>query len=182
VRAAMPDPNVAFDRRDIEELSRVIEADADFVDSFLAVSSEHVDDAIYEMLLGAVEAALQRRPDSAELHHRHGRVLERLSRIDDAIDANERAVGLDPRQTRALISAAKLYRIADRQEEAVSRLESAITQGAEYPDVFTLLGDAYRDQGDFVHARQAYHRALTINERYPPAHQGLESLKELPSV
>ena len=70
----------------------------------------------------------------------------------------------------------KLYRDTDRTEDATTRLEQAIVAGAEYADVYYLLGNLYRDQGQVGRARSAYRRALAINNRYEAAQQALAAL------
>lgn len=181
VRADMPgaEPAVAGrvdEARGLEELSRVIEAEPGFVDAFLSIRSGEVNEQVFAVLLGALETTLRRQPTHAELHHLCGRVLERLGRPQDAIAENERAVQIDPSFTRALIELGKLYRMTDRNAQAVTRLEQAIAAGADYADVHYLLGNLYRDRGQVGQARSAYRRALVLNERYDAAMKALEAL------
>jgi len=176
VCANISEVEVGEDRRGIEELSRLIEADPDFVDAFLSIPAGEVDERVFAMLLSTLEVALERQPEHAELHFHCGRILDRLGRRDDAIGANERAIEIDPTFTRALIELGKLYRDTDRTEDATTRLEQAIVAGAEYADVYYLLGNLYRDQGQVGRARSAYRRALAINNRYEAAQQALAAL------
>lgn len=168
--------DVAGDAHGIEELSRVIEADPDFVDAFLSIPVGRVDETLFAMLLKTVESALERQPEHAELHYHCGRVLARLGRKDEAIDSNERAVELDPRFVQALIELGRLYHQTDRTADATTRLEQAIAAGAEYADVYFLLGNLYRDQGELGRARSAYRQALCLNGEYRAAHQALAAL------
>ena len=176
VRASISEVDVREDHRGIEELSRLIEADPDFVDAFLSIPAGEVDERVFAMLLATLEVALERQPEHAELHFHCGRVLERLGRRDDAIGENERAVEIDPTFTRALIELGKLYHETDRTEDATTRLEQAIVAGAKYADVYCLLGNLYRDQGQVGRARSAYRSALAINNRYEAAQQALAAL------
>lgn len=176
VKAIMPAMDLTEDRQGIEELSRVIEVEPDFVDAFLSIPIGEVDETVFAMLLKTIERALERQPEHAELHFHCGRVLDRLGHQQAAIDATERAVGLAPQFTKALIELAKLYQRTDRDTDATTRLEEAIAAGAEYADVYYLLGNLYRDQGHLGQARQAYRQALTINERFEAAQQALAAL------
>ncbi len=178
IRAQMPDTETANDQREIEELSRVIEGDPEFVDAFLTLPADRIDQRVFSLLLMTLQTALSRRPEHSELHYHCGRVLERLGRFDDAIEANERAVAIDPTFARALIELGKLYQKTDRMTDAKTRLERAIAAGAEYPDVYYLLGNVYQKQGLVSRARSAYRRALILNERYEAA---LTALKALPA-
>ncbi len=176
VRACLAGDDPLADEQGIEELSRVIEADPDFVDAFLSIPVGTVDSHVFTMLLRTMEKALHRQPEHAELHFHCGQVLERLGRRTEAIAQSERAVVINPSYTRALIELAKLHRQTDRRKDALVRLEQAIDAGAEYADVYCLLGDLHRDGGEWSLARDAYRRALTINARYQRAKEALETL------
>lgn len=175
IKAAVP-ADECDDRRGIDELSRVIETDPDFVDAFLSIPAGMVDAAVFAMLLETLQAALERQPEHAELHYHCGRVLDRLGRRGDAIGENEKAVALNPNFTKALIELGKLYQATDRAADAATRLEQAIAAGAEYADVYYMLGNLYRVQGQIGRARSAYRKALAINERYEAAHRALAEL------
>ena len=176
VRAEIPDDDSTSDMRDIEELSRVVEADPEFVDAFLALPAQRVDDRVFHLLLRTLKIAFARRPDHSELHHQCARVLDRLGRHDDAIEENERALETNPKFVQALIELARLYQKTDRTEDAKTRLERAIAAGAEYADVYFLLGNIYRDEGKVTRARSAYRHALLLNKRYEAALSALEAL------
>ena len=176
VRAAMPGADALPDPHGLEELARIIGGDPDFVDAFISLPIDKVDQEVFAVLLRTLERVLERQPEQAELHFHCGQVLQRLGRAQDAIDANERAVSLNPRFTRALVALGKLYQGTDRTADAAVRLEQAVRAGAHYADVYYLLGNLYRDRGEPSRARQAYRRALSINGRYQAARAALEAL------
>lgn len=176
IRADMPDQDTSHDEDGIEALSRVIEAEPEFLDAFLTIPTDHLDEQIFITLLETLEVILRRRPEHAELHYQYGRLLDRLGRRQDAIRENERAIQIEPKFVRALIELAKLYQATDRSADATTRLEQAIAAGAGYADVYYLLGNLYRDQGKVGRARSAYRRALILNDRYEAAMQALETL------
>jgi len=107
-------------------------------------------------------------------------VLQRLGRSADAIHANERAVEIDPRSTRALIQLGKLYAQMNSPDDAATRLSQAIASGADFADVHYLLGNLHQKQGRILKARQSYRRALTLNEGYLAARAALEALPAAP--
>lgn len=176
VRAAVSEDDPVVDAHGIEELSRIVEIEPDFVDAFLSIPLGTIDERVFAMLARTLEVALERQPEHAELHYHCGRLLDRLGRREDAIAENERAVQIDPTFVRALIELGKLYQQTDRAKDATTRLEQAIRAGAEYADVYFLLGNVYRDQGNLLRARSAYRRALALNERYEAAQQALAAL------
>lgn len=176
VRTDMPRDCDWDDGHGIEELSRVIEAEPDFVDAFLSIPVGEVDEGVFAMLLKTLGAALERQPEHAELHFHCGRVLARIGRHQDAIGEAERAVAINPTFTRALIELARLYQQTDRRADATTRLKQAIDAGAEYADVYYLLGNLHLEQGQVTQAREAYKHALVLNGHYGAALQALETL------
>lgn len=176
VRAEMPKERESDSDEAIEELSRVIERDPEFADALLSLNPGEVDEAAFAMLARTMQLAVARNPRHAELHFHCGRVLQRLGRTNEAIEAIERAVDLDPRYVKALILLARLYQQTDRFADATTRLEQTVLLGAEYADTYYLLGNLYRDTGQLERARWAYEHALKINSRYEAAQRALASL------
>ncbi len=164
------------DTRDLDRLSHLIETDPEFVDALLTLSETDVDERVFAILLATLQRALERQPEQAELHHHVGRVLACIGKADAAIEANERAVAIDPSCTRALVELGHLYQRQDRHELAVTRLEQALHAGADYADVHYLLGSLYRQQGRVGHAGRAYRRALQLNVHYTTAKEALDAL------
>lgn len=174
--ATMPDDEIAGDPRGVEELAGVIENDPEFIDAILSLPVDRVHEQLFAVVLKTIQVALERQPEHAELHYHCGRVLARLGRRDDAIDANEKAVAIDPKCAKALVELGRLYQETDRHANAAERLEQAIDAGAAYADVYFMLGNLYRDRGDRERARAAYVGALQINKRYGDAQEALDAL------
>ncbi|MCB9849066.1 MAG: tetratricopeptide repeat protein, partial [Phycisphaerales bacterium] len=64
----------------------------------------------------------------------------------------------------------------DRFADARHRLEEAVLKGAEYADLYYLLGNLYRDDGELRRARWAYEKALRINGGFVAAREALAAL------
>lgn len=176
VRADMPDDEALEDPTGIAELTRIIEAEPEFVEAFLAIPTGEVDERVFILIEKSISSAVTHRTDNAELLCQFGSLLNRLGRDEDAIGANERAITIDPNCTKALIELGKLYQNTNRQQDATARFEQAVQAGAEYPDVFLFLGYLYRDQGLVTKARSAYRHALYLNNHYEAAQEALAAL------
>lgn len=174
----VPDEATDYPASEIEELASVIRLEPDFVDAFLAIPRADVDDGVFAMLLRTLHAAMEHEPERADLLFHCGRVLDRLGDSAAATTAEESAVALDPKFTRALIELAKLYRRTDRTRDAAERLEQAVAAGADYADVHCMLGQLYQKLGDAAKALNAFARALEINEDYAEARAGLALVAE----
>ncbi|MCH7701356.1 MAG: tetratricopeptide repeat protein [Planctomycetes bacterium] len=175
IQVEMPDLETE-DTNCLTQLGDLIAAEPEFLESFLDLPETESEREIFGLLGKAVELALDGEPNSAALHYGRARVLERLGRPLEAINAIERAVQIDSRFVRALIHLGKLYQQTDQADDARQRLEQAITLGADYADVYFLLGNLYRDGGERERARQAYRSALRINGDYTAAKNALQSL------
>ena len=176
VQAEMCDDRALADEPAIEQLSLIVEAEPEFIDAFCALPAEDRNEEVYAALAEALNRALERRPQQADLHCAQGRVLEQLGQPEQAAVATERALNLNPRLIRALIQLARLYQQADRIDDAVERLEQVIQLGARYADVYYLMGNLYRSRGESDRARRAYVEALEINDRYEAARTALGTL------
>ncbi len=180
LQADMPPEASEADDPAIEVLSRVIEAEPDFVDAFLGLptgdQNVELDREVYAVLAHTLNRALDHRPESAGLHQAAGRVLHRLGRTSEAIAAAEKAVALHPDYVQALIQLAQLYQQTNRHQDAQERLEQALQLGVRYADVYYLLGNLYRRNGKLERARWAYEQALLVNNRYEAARVALATL------
>jgi len=175
VRAVMPRDRTV-DHESIRQLARVIADEPEFADAVLSIDERDTDPSVFAMLARTLRIAIEYNPQQADLHYQCGRLLRRLGRTAEAIQAAERAVDIDPRFVRALVLLARLYQQTDRFEDAATRLEQTVLLGAEYADTYYLLGNLYRDCGQLHRARWAYEHALEINSRYEAAQKALESL------
>jgi tetratricopeptide (TPR) repeat protein len=176
LNAEMPAFTPTGDEEGIEQLSRIVGAEPEFVDAFLTLPGKDLDPDVYGLLAATLSRALDHKPQDAKLHCAHGRVLDRLGKADEAIAATRQALSLEPRSVQALIQLARLYQQTDRHEDARVRLEQALALGGEYADVYYMLGNLYRHSGQIERARWAYGQALKINDHYEAARTALDSL------
>jgi tetratricopeptide (TPR) repeat protein len=180
LEAEMPPDELSRDEQALEHLSRIVEAEPDFVDAFLelpeADQSSEIDREVYAVLAETLNRALDRSPRLSALHCAAGRVLDQLGRQEEALAAIERAVDLDPGYVQGLVLLARLYQRTDRHQDALARLEQALRTGVRYADVYYMLGSLYHRNGWLEQARWAYTQALEINDRYEAARRALATL------
>jgi tetratricopeptide (TPR) repeat protein len=173
--AVMPKADVAENQADVEALSALIEAEPDFVEAVLSLDADEAGSEVLALLANTLGAVLERNPEHADLHYHCGCVLARLGRTGEAIAAMEQAIDRRPQYVKALIQLAKLYGASDRNLDARRRLEEAIRAGAEYADVYYLMGNLCREGGLRERALDAYREALRINPNYKAAREALEA-------
>jgi tetratricopeptide (TPR) repeat protein len=170
------DLNDRIDDSGVEVLGEMIARDSDFAEAMLSLEESDLDREVFSVIVQAIQAALARHPQYADLHYHCSRVHERLGNTEQAIDASERALRINPRYIKALVQLARLYTQTDQRSDAISRLEQAIEAGGTYPDIYFMLGNLYRDAGKTDRARAAYESALALNEHYTAASVALADL------
>ena len=102
-----------------------------------------------------LRVSAEQRPFYGPLYVRLGEVLMLQERGDEAIEAFERAVELNPRLTKAHCGWGRVLLAAGRVEEAVARLEIAAEVDSRDWEVQTTLARAYARAGDRERAKAA---------------------------
>ena len=108
---------------------------------------QDLDDASKEF-----QAALQLRPNDAELHEALGQLYLDNQSDADAQRELEAALALDPARAHALYLLGRLYVQNRENEKAVPYLESALRLQPDLAEASELLGTAYVRLGQFANA------------------------------
>ncbi len=116
------------------------------------------DDAIKEY-----QAALQLRPDEAELHKSLGEFYLDNHSDQDAERELTKAVALDPSRTETLYSLGRLYIMDNENEKAVPLLRRALQLQPNLNEANGLLGTAYVRMGQFADAVPRLEKAAPLD-------------------
>ena len=109
------------------------------------------------------EAALNLRPDEAELHESLGEFyLDNHSEQDAQVELMK-AVSLDPSRTKTLYLLGRLYVLDNENEKAVPFLERALHLQPNLNEASALLGTAYIRMGKFADAVPPLERAAPLD-------------------
>ena len=137
-----------------------------FPDSWRTHQLRAEDAALRQDLDGAIKeyrAALQLRPDAAELHEALGEFYLDNHSDGDAQGELEKAVALDPSRTKALYLLGRLY-VQDREnEKAVRYLQRALQLQPNLNEASGLLGTAYVRMGQFADAIPRLEKAAALD-------------------
>ncbi len=85
-------------------------------------------------------------------------------RLEEAIDAFERALDLDPTHVKSLLNVTRVLLRVDRAQDALARVEEALALDPGSVDGFRLLGLARQDLGWLDEAEDAFYQALVLDE------------------
>jgi tetratricopeptide (TPR) repeat protein len=122
--------------------------------------------ALRRDLDGAIKvyrAALQLRPDEAELHESLGEFYLDNHSDGDAQGELEKAVALDPSRTKALYLLGRLCVLDRENEKAVSYLQRALRLQPNLNEASGLLGTAYVRMGQFADAIPRLEKAAPLD-------------------
>jgi tetratricopeptide (TPR) repeat protein len=122
-----------------------------------ALRRDH-DDVIKEY-----EAALQLRPNEAELHEAIGEFYLDNRSDEDARSELEKAEALDPSRTKTLYLLGRLYVLDSENEKAVPVLERALQLQPNLNEASGLLGTAYIRMGKFSEAIPSLEKAAPLD-------------------
>jgi tetratricopeptide (TPR) repeat protein len=108
---------------------------------------QNLDEAVKEF-----QAALQMRPNEAELHEALGQLYLDNHNDGRAEGELEKALTLDPTRTHALYLVGRIYVQKRENEKAVSYLQRALRLQPDLAEASGLLGTAYVRLGEFANA------------------------------
>ena len=120
-------------------------------------------------------------PVSAEVQGQFQRALQaqRAGRLDEAERQWRALAQSQPELGGVHANLGLVHTLAGRHAEAVAALERAVLLSPTQPRFFNELGIAYRGNGQFEKARDAYERALTLDAHYAAALLNLGILHDL---
>ena len=105
----------------------------------------------------------QMAPDRAEGYNGLGVALISQDRYEDARQALERAVALDPRLAVAWYNLARVCLVRDDIDRAIEAYEKAVELAPDYEDFYQQTGKALQMKGKFDVAENFYAKALELN-------------------
>jgi tetratricopeptide (TPR) repeat protein len=112
-------------------------------------------------------------PQSPEIHHRLGKMQERLGDWGAALESYWRALALQPGSPDVHCSLATLQSKQGAFAEAAQTCRRALALHPNQPEILTQLGNALADLGHYGAALEAHRRALALQPDSPDALFGL---------
>jgi tetratricopeptide (TPR) repeat protein len=134
--------------------------------------------------LGGIKSFPERKPKinrtrESEVWFQKGLELEETGApVEDAVDAYEKVLELNPGAAGALVNLGTIYYRLRKFPEAEKYYMAAIEADPEYPLAQFNLGNLYDEQGRLPEALDFYRRALALNPHYADAHFNLALLCE----
>jgi len=127
-----------------------------------------------EKLLGQTPS---NETETAAYHYHLGVVRVSQGRYEDAIEAYERALQLEPTHRRTLFRLAYLYDLRGEEDLAVDYYKQCVQQPPVYEGALINLGVLHEDAGRYDEAIECFDRVLRANPNHKRARLFLQDAK-----
>lgn len=107
-------------------------------------------------------------PDAGVLRQRFYDNLLNMYLFDELLDLSNKRLQATPDCRIAFSSKLNALRHMFRNKEAIDMLRSAYLEHPEDYDAVTILGNFYKDEGEFDNALASFDHAITVNPNYAP--------------
>lgn len=146
-------------------------ADAHFLMGMIALAQHRVGKA-----LALIDRAIARVPDDAEYLARRAQCLALMNRDKEALEAANRALGLEPGSAQTLDTIGVVMSRVGDYETAIDVLTRAVTAKPEDPQLRFNLASGQLFLGNFKEAEAGYEAAVALQPRFYRAHWALSDL------
>ena len=135
---------------------------------FSLLNAGHLEKTLKQALKSLMEF-----PNSAILHNLVGISNQGLGRLDEAIQAFNAALSLDPTNADAFYNIGSVLQDQGRLEEAIDSYKKVILIEPNYAEAYNNMGIALNDQGKLDAAKSAYTKAYKIQPDYVDAYNNM---------
>jgi tetratricopeptide (TPR) repeat protein len=132
----------------------------------IPLADDDLDPPVTDLLgdqIRRLRAAIEQKPNHADLHYRLGLLLRNRGQVEDAIAAFEQAVAINPTYMKALIKLGLSLREVDRTDEAIKVFRQAVEVKPDYVDLHYQLGLLFAQRHQFELAVEQYELAAAGN-------------------
>jgi len=103
----------------------------------------------------------------AQYWNAKGRIFQSTGNTDQAIQAYQESINLDPHSAEAWFNLATSYRAQNKLRDAESAANNSINLDSKYIRSWNLLGDLQYYFGNFENSASSYQRSLKLNPKNP---------------
>ena len=116
------------------------------VEALVADARTAFEEGEIDQALGLIDEAIAQDPDHGPLHYRRGNVLAGARRWEEAGEAYERALAIDPDTWEVYSAMMHVWNRTDRCDEAIARLEDFLSRHPDHARAIYARGFChYRD-------------------------------------
>jgi tetratricopeptide (TPR) repeat protein len=149
-------------------LSRALELDPGYLPASAYLASMYMVDSNYAAVEKIYRNAADYAPDDADAQASEAGILGVLHRWDEAADRYRRAIALDGKNAGYWLNYARCLQRLSRQDEALAALDTAEKLDPGKAEIYSALGDSFRDTGRKADAIAAYRKYLELDTSNGP--------------
>ncbi len=123
----------------------------------------------------SVHNAEKRGVADAEFHNLKGMVLYKQNKNAEALQAFEKALASDARNSTAKYYRAAIFDRLNQPDQSMAAYRETVTLDPGYAPAWFDLGVMYYNRGDYANAVTAYKEAIRVDANYYDAHANLAS-------
>jgi tetratricopeptide (TPR) repeat protein len=112
-------------------------------------------------------------PNLAEAHYGMAMYYNKLGRVDEEIEAYEKALAIEPDMVSALVNLANAYVAKEEYDAAIELYERGVQIRPNDAMIRYNFGTAYTNKGDYEQAVAEYEKAVEIDPKMGDGHNGL---------
>ena len=112
-------------------------------------------------------------PSSGAHYYLLGSTHLAMRNTDEAVAAYVKATELEPRMLSAYMRLASIYAATDQFEEALGKMNEALTQNPDDEATLMIIGILHHQKGDLPKASETYEKILQLRSDFAPAANNL---------
>lgn len=157
----------------IREFNKSVNITLNFSE-MVSLIEKHADggqeNGLWEMLLPLTLDYIQQHPDYADLYNTLGSLCLKLNKLEEAIDAFEQAVAINPNYVKARTNLFNALKIQGSLNEALEhgRYLAEVNQ-VKYPDILLAISEIYISVGKYEAALGKAREVISFKPHYTPA-------------
>ncbi len=128
----------------------------------LLYAIQAISDGEFEQADQILNDCEKTHPDSAEVYFLKGNLFERQQKIDEAIEAYQKAIDLDPGFTRSYYNLGVLYLVKERSVKASEMFDQLSKKNPRFISDFLRIGRMFILQRDYLTANRYLKMAVEI--------------------
>ncbi|MEK7673167.1 MAG: DUF2225 domain-containing protein [Patescibacteria group bacterium] len=155
----------------------------------LAIDDNHLDTNkklallyLQKQMFGAAAALFERLAmleDDAQHYSHLGLALYQQSSFEEARDAYQKAVDMDPSRPQRFVSLSQVYKAMGQPSNAMVALNKALEMDKENLEFLYVMADLQMTMGNFEDAKETLNRIFNVNENHEEAAALLKEIEKL---
>lgn len=148
----------------------------DHVGIMLGMAKIYTKQKRWDEVVSVARQMQQKRPDSALGYYYEGLALQARGKLEESVALFEQALKISPNAVEPLIAVAKSWFTLKQPDQALERVQQAITHNKDNFLAYNLAGEIHISQRRVAEAKAAFNKAREINPKWPVPYSNLAKI------